>query len=184
MAEKQATTVNGTHQVTRAILAEAAERVLGKEHSRDDVLPGTYPFDFQLTGHVGKREVTLAYAGNLTVDEDGIATPATPYKDLLAMVLGKVNDATRATCIAAIASGDVTADPAIVSALDLACKQWREREKSANPQRKRGNVKPVYSPADVVVIDEQPEAPAEVAAEAASEATVAKSAAAKRRKMG
>lgn len=144
---------NATHQVARAIMLEAAERVLGKEHSRDDVMPGSFAFDFVLTGRVEGREIEpVAFGGTLTVNSDGVATPTTPYKDLAAFVLSKANDATRNACLAAIAAGDFTADPAIVAAFDNACKQYREMAKAANPQRKRGDVRPVYQAVEAPVV--------------------------------
>jgi hypothetical protein len=145
----------GSHKTALAILLEAAQRVADKEHSRDDVTAGAWNFNFTITGEVGfagnpgTRELTASYAGTLNVGEDEDKTPTTPYKEVAAFLLSKMNEATRAVCLTAVAAGEFAADNSTVALFDAACKQWREAEKARNPERKRGSVKPTYHSVDV-----------------------------------
>jgi hypothetical protein len=177
MAENNGNTGGGTaqHKVATAILLEAVERIAGKEHSRDDITePGSYDFDVTISGHAGVRELSMAFAGTLQVDADGVKTPSTPYQQIAGYLLGKLNDATRQVCLTAIASGEFAADDSTKSLFESACKQWRERTAAANPERKRGNVKPTYHSVDVTA----------TAATAAAESAPATPTTRKQRKAG
>lgn len=134
-----------THAVARAALLEAAERVLGKEHSRDDVLPGSYPFTFTVAGVVGTRHFVESYDGTLAVGEDGVRTPSVNWQAVAASLLASMNEATQAARLADIAAGRfLEADEGLRGRIDAAARQYRESQKSDNPQPKRGDVRPVY----------------------------------------
>jgi hypothetical protein len=163
MADSYGNTTGGTaqHKVATAILLEAVQRIADKEHSRDDITdPGSYEFDVTISGHAGVRELSMAFAGTLQVDPDGTKTPSTPYQQIAGYLLGKLNDATRQVCLTAIAGGEFEADAATKALFESACKQWRERTAAANPERKRGNVKPTYHSVDVTATAAAESAPA------------------------
>ena len=144
-----ATTTNAkaAHDVARSILLEAVARVAGKDHDRATVPAGAFPFEFRLDGRVGNRDVSESYSGTLTVDPDGVATPSTPYQDIAVFLLSKMNAATQAACLEAIAAGDFSGGDEIKaakSAVATACKQYRQQEQAANPKTKSGNVKAIF----------------------------------------
>ena len=149
-------TTKAAHDVARSIMLEAVARVAGKDHDRAVVPPGSFPFEFAISGTVGNRDVSAAYSGTLNVDPDGIATPSTPYQDIAVFLLSKMNAATQATCLEAIAAGEFGSKEEVKtakSAVAHACKQFRERKQAAAPKTKSGNVKAVYEAAGAAIVE-------------------------------
>lgn len=151
------------HPIARAVLMEAAERIIGKEHSRDDLMPGSFPFEFTISGKAGERAFSEPYAGTLGVGEDGIKTPSISWQAVAASLLASMNEATQAARLADIAAGRfLEADEGLKGRIDAAAKQWREATKSATPERKRGDVKPVYAAVEAATVEMPPTKPAKV----------------------